>query len=171
MASVKTSRAVNELFDTFLGVPAIASMAGSALWTGIVVVIIIALIAAFVYRDSDGLLSKTLRVIFWGLLFSSAVLFLRDRKMRSDIASSHENADTRELFDGISSRDYAVQQPLMTRAGTDSSQSSRPLVSDSELAAVAARRGFALVPAVASVPAVSSATPAPPVPPRPDMLV
>lgn len=144
MSSVKASRAANELFDALLSVPSIGAIASSALWTGIVVVIIIALIAAFVYRDSDELLSRTLRVIFWGLLFTSAVMLLRERRLDAIMEERHEEKGQAEVFSDISGAGEPSADYLLTRAGTDSSQSAKPIITVDQLAAVAARRGLVL---------------------------
>lgn len=190
MSSVKSGRAVNELLDTLLGVPLLSRIAKSALYTGMVVVIIIVLLAAFVYRDSESLLQKSIRLIFWGFIFTSALLMLRERKMGAIMREMNETAGTKELFtqnaQGIRSdtegtvdvgivSDQIIgsgipqmnavdamnapfitngavpgdggsqREPLLTRAGTSSCDSNRPLISDAQLAAVANRRGYAMV--------------------------
>lgn len=168
MGSIKTSRAVNELFDTFLSVPMIARISASALYTGIVVVIVIVLIAAFVYRDSDDLVQKSIRIAFWGAIFTGMLLALRDRRMRGIIAEEYESDSTKELFTGPGSTTLVDESPLLTRANTYASQSSSPLITNEQLAAVAQRRGFVLVP---TVPPAAVAPPAPLPPPVPQVFV
>jgi hypothetical protein len=145
MSSVKASRAANELFDTLLSVPSISAIASSAVWTGVIVVIIIALIAAFVYRDSDDLLSRTMRVIFWGTLFAGAIMMLRERKLSSIVAENHVDKNTDEMFNEVNGPKDGASEVLLTRANTNMSQSNTPIVTDEQLAAVAARRGLTVV--------------------------
>lgn len=186
MSSVKSGRAVNELLDTLLGVPFLSRIATSAFYTGVVVVIIIVLLAAFVFRDSESLLQKSIRLIFWGFIFTTALLMLRERKLGAIMREMNETAGTKELFaqnaqgihsntegnvdvgivndqivgSGIpqmnavdamnapfamTSADSSQREPLLTRAGTSTSDSNRPLISDAQLAAVANRRGYAMV--------------------------
>lgn len=177
--SVKTSRAVNEMFDALLSVPLLSRIASNSFYTGFVVVIIIVLLAAFVYRDSDSLFTKSLRLIFWGAVFTSMILALRERKLASIVDERHETAGTRELFSpesdggiqhspsgaidvgiveqypGASARQEGLaitgsgpasnREPLLTRADTSAADADRPLISDAQLAAVANRRGYAIV--------------------------
>lgn len=146
MSSVKVSRAANELFDTLLSVPSISAIASSAVWTGVIVVIIIALIAAFVYRDSDDLLSRTMRVIFWGTLFAGVVMMLRERKLSSIVAKNHTDKQQDELMTEVNNMPKdGASEVLLTRANTNMSQSNTPIVTDEQLAAVAARRGLTVV--------------------------
>ncbi len=149
--SVKTSQAVNQLFDTFLGIPFVSTVVTGPVYSAVVIVLIIVLIALFVFRESDGLFSGGLRVFIWGVLATSVVFMLRERSISNAIEKSAEREGVADVFGSSAVSAVNSGDVILTRAGTTVNDANKPTVTNEQLAAVAASRGLTLVEAIPPV--------------------
>lgn len=115
--SVKSTRMVNELTDILLGSPVVSGVVASGFYTAIVIVIIITLLASFVYRDSEDKFRKALRLLFWATVFTSAVFMLRDRYVSNAAASTRVDVATTEMFSPSGARTGGPTGSYMTPTG------------------------------------------------------
>lgn len=83
--SIKVSPTIENLSNILLGLPLVGTATSNSYYLAFAIVVIIVLIASFVYGDSSW--SSIARMLIWGYIATTALLLLRD---------TAEAANTRE---------------------------------------------------------------------------
>ena len=131
--SIKTSAAIRDVSDSLLALPLINNITSNSFYLAFAIIIVIVLIASFVFNDSNDWWTRCLRLAFWGYLAVLPLLMLKDR---ADVIASKNTSEERLMADLF--RDRPGQQVpdgfVTTRANTLPGHSVNPYVSRTQLA-------------------------------------
>lgn len=99
MTTINTRKLSTDGVDALMQLPFVEKITSNSFYMAIVIVLIITLMASFIFYESDDLFYRCVRLFFWGFISVSCLMLLKDSAEDYRIRQMQKDELTSEVFD------------------------------------------------------------------------